>query len=392
MTRIIPAIIATAVAVVVAAALFVPYVGHQYQRRGEFGPGRAVLAFAVLLYSFGVFAYVLLPLPVVTGDFCSRMGSKEPQLEPLKFLGDIRNHAVGTGIEAYLHNPATTHIIFNAALFVPFGMFVRYLARRSMLVTIALGFVLSLFIETTQGTGNWFLYPCPYRLFDVDDLIANTVGAAFGACVAPLLRLVPGQRVRHGEPGRARPVTAARRFLGMVCDLLLYNFLNSCFTIGAVVVLAALRGELFGAGSITTGPDNSPTIDLLATWIPLVVLAVVLPLVGSGASAGQRIVQLEASTSEGGRAGVVRRLLRSFTGIGGFLLLDIMVTSTRLPNAIATTLMLLEMSLVVGTFLAVWLTPSRRGLSYGVTGLRLVDARTAEREVSEAQTVELERA
>lgn len=50
-------------------------------------------------------------------------------------------------------------------------------------VTAALaGFAVSLFVEFTQLTGNWFLYPCPCRLFDVDDLIASTVGALAARC------------------------------------------------------------------------------------------------------------------------------------------------------------------------------------------------------------------
>ena len=42
------------------------------------------------------------------------------------------------------------------------------------------GFGMSLFVETTQLTGTWGLYACSYRVFDVDDLMTNTLGAVLG--------------------------------------------------------------------------------------------------------------------------------------------------------------------------------------------------------------------
>jgi hypothetical protein len=43
------------------------------------------------------------------------------------------------------------------------------------------GLAFSLAIETTQATALWGLYPCPWRQFDVDDLILNTAGTVLGA-------------------------------------------------------------------------------------------------------------------------------------------------------------------------------------------------------------------
>ncbi len=40
--------------------------------------------------------------------------------------------------------------------------------------------MLSLFFEITQLTGLYFIYPYAYRVFDVDDLIINTLGGIIG--------------------------------------------------------------------------------------------------------------------------------------------------------------------------------------------------------------------
>src|SRR5699024_5462085 len=70
----------------------------------------------------------------------------------------------------------------------------------------------------TQVAGVWGLYPCAYRLLDVDDLLANTAGALLGGLASLALR---HSRRRHDPAATApRPVTVWRRLLGMVCDVL----------------------------------------------------------------------------------------------------------------------------------------------------------------------------
>src|SRR5699024_3873803 len=138
----------------------------------------------------------LLPLPSDPARLCA-VGGAGVQTRPLQFLRDIAAHGGW-----YLHNPAVLQVGLNVALFVPLGMVVRYVAlRRRGAVTGILGATVagacvSGLIELTQLTGDWFLYPCAYRVFDVDDLLANTVGALLGALAAPALVLIPGQRQR----------------------------------------------------------------------------------------------------------------------------------------------------------------------------------------------------
>ena len=52
--------------------------------------------------------------------------------------------------------------------------------------TMIASFCLSLFFELTQLSGLYFIYPRPYRLFDVNDLVTNTLGGIIGFVVTPL--------------------------------------------------------------------------------------------------------------------------------------------------------------------------------------------------------------
>lgn len=77
---------------------------------------------------------------------------------------------------AYIRNT-----ILNIVLFMPPGFLLSVLWKeyRSLRMTAAAGFLLSLFIEILQIFS--------FRLTDVDDLITNTVGAVLGYCISKRL-------------------------------------------------------------------------------------------------------------------------------------------------------------------------------------------------------------
>ncbi len=90
---------------------------------------------------------------------------------------------------------------FNVLLFVPLGTFLRCYARVRLRVAAPLALGASLTLELTQLTALWGLLPCAYRVFDVDDLLLNTVGALLGCGIAVALPPLPraGQRVMPGS-------------------------------------------------------------------------------------------------------------------------------------------------------------------------------------------------
>lgn len=122
---------------------------------------------AFLLYGCCVFGLVFLPLP---GMEEAAALTYRAELMPFHCIGDA------------LKDPfrGTLVILFNVIMTIPFGMFLRYYfgmdAKRVFLYSLALTTV----IEFGQFSGLFFIFKGSYRLFEVDDLILNTLGGMLG--------------------------------------------------------------------------------------------------------------------------------------------------------------------------------------------------------------------
>ncbi|MCP3797902.1 VanZ family protein [Allokutzneria sp. A3M-2-11 16] len=339
-----------------AAVLVVPYIAWSYHRRGELGLGHAVLGLGFLIYSFALVTYTLLPLPEVDTTFCVKHAAvTTPVLAPLRFLDDMHKYDT-SGIRAVLRNPALRQVLFNVALFVPLGMFLRHLFRGGLALTLSTGLLISLTVESTQLTGVWFLFQCPYRLFDTGDLLSNTLGAGVGFLLAPVLNLVPGQRVRV-PMGVPRAVTRRRRLLGIALDLLAVWVAGNGLLFGAKLANWALHGEV-----PRRGVWNPLLTSVLAYWLPAVLLLLVAPLLGNGGTIGQRIVLLRPADRLGGVPRWPRVVLRFLTGSGGYFVLV-----GAAPDA--------ALLLVCTSFVFLVHTTGGRGLSGVLAGLTVIDSR-----------------
>nr|WP_281497324.1 ElyC/SanA/YdcF family protein [Ornithinimicrobium sp. F0845] len=298
-----------------------------------------------------LWTYTILPLPAVEDLICD--GTLRAQFVPFRFLGDIDASGGPVGL---LHDPALRQVVLNVALFVPLGMLVRHLFRWRPAWCVATGLGASLLIELTQLTGNWFVYPCAYRLFDTDDLIANTLGTAIGVALAPLARLVPGQHERPAD--QPQPVRPLRRLTGMAVDLV------SVLLVGVGVPLSVRFALYF------TGRDyeaHTVLIQVVATITAAVVLLLAVPA-STGATLGQHLVYLRPVRPDGRRPGWHQWLVRCLTGAGGYVLLtlpeDAGVTAFgQLGFAWAA------LSAVVVLFI------NTRGISGYASGLVVVDSR-----------------
>ncbi|MER7013398.1 VanZ family protein [Saccharopolyspora sp. NPDC000359] len=320
-----------ALAATVAAVLFAPFVAAEHRRHGELRVGVALLRFGALLYAVALACSVLLPFPGPRACY-------EPQWQPLAAFGST----------AVLEQFAA-----NIALFAPLGA----LLRRGPAAAALVGGAVSVLVELTQLTGVWFLLPCPHRVFDVDDVLANTAGASLGGVFGPLLRRVP--TTARAGPAEPRPVSASRRLLGMSCDLLLLWWLGVACARGAEGVLWL------------TGTAPGSWWEASAWWFAPAVVLLIAVLLSGGSSLGQHAVCLRARAPARPTAAA---LLRWGSGIGGFAAAQGVCTGV-LGEANATLGILWCAVHACG----VMHTRDHRGITGVVAGLEVIDARRRQR-------------
>lgn len=264
--------------------LILPFLHTVYRRYGRFAGWPAVLALLTALYVCGVIAFVFFPLPQVAEDFCDGRALYDYWIvRPFTSIGDAVRLLLADG-PAALVSGTFLQVFFNVLLFLPLGFLVAYRVRRPLWVAAAAGLLGSLFIEVTQGTAAYGLYPCPYRTAEVDDLILNTCGAMVGWTVGWVI----SQRYPFHEPSPVAdlgPPTRRRRAAALLADILGFLALN--------VVLAIPVAFTIPAGA---SDDQRQAQDLILATLPFVIamaMFVVTPLLrGDRATPGQWSVLL----------------------------------------------------------------------------------------------------
>lgn len=361
MSRVLPAVLAVFGGAALAFVLLTPFVYRSYRKRGELGFGAMLLAFSSLVYGLALVAYVLFPVPTIDDAWCAaHQALTHPQLNPLQFLDDIaKERARGAG--GLLMNPAVQQAVFNVFLFVPLGAYLRHYTRRNPALIVLAGFGISLLIETTQLTGNWFLFECPYRLFDVDDLLTNTVGTAVGLLLAPALRLI--DRPRPGVVVDApRPVTTRRRLLGMLIDFVSVTVLGGAFGVLANLITVTTSDQWLYESA---GGRFFQVV--LTTWLPAVVLLALPALSRRQATIGQLSVRLRRVAPAGGP--VRRRMVIALlTGTFGYYVVTGLATYVEALDGLGGLLQL-------GAVVFAWRPKTHPGLSGLLSGLRMTDDR-----------------
>ncbi len=194
----------------------------QYQRFGQVVLWRTVVIYAFAFFVLAAYALTLLPLPPITPDFCQLYSDARPLWTPFHMFRDIAEAYREQGsITAVLTGTVFLQFFLNFLLLMPLGFFLRYLFRFSFLAVLVASLLMSLSFEVTQLTGIYGLYPCPYRVFDVDDLILNTAGSLVGYLIVPLLSFLPSVRPTEPLPDVVKPVGYLRRIFAFCLDALI---------------------------------------------------------------------------------------------------------------------------------------------------------------------------
>jgi glycopeptide antibiotics resistance protein len=343
------ALVAIVLGTILAVVLLIPTAAVQYRLDGRLGPLDLTILFTSAVYALAIWTYTLLPMPVDHTFRC-----KGSQLKVLGSLGLIHVPHHG-GPLALLREPAFQQIVLNILLFVPLGYFLRVILHRGVVVATLSGLGLSLLIEFTQKTGDWHLYSCAYRLFDVDDIIVNTLGATVGSLLSILV-----VRRRSGQVVLPTTISFGRRLVGFACDVLFIALT------GAMAALAYRAVQIY----LRDVPplEVSRHVQAALQWgVPFAVEAVLV--LGFGRTVGEWVVSLH-TVPRRPRLLVPSRLVKLAVGVGPVFVLAPLYNQVVGPVAIS-----LLAAYAVLTIGFAWRTTNHRGLSHtlGHLDLRIGD-------------------
>ncbi len=271
---------------VIPVALAVLYRRYRYP-----APVPTVWAMVSALYASALVAFTTFPLPDAPQDFCTRRAAYEYwRLTPGQSFAEVLDHARDVGLAATLTSGVFLQVAFNVVFFVPLGFLVAYLLGKGPGWALGIGLGTSMVIETAQGTALWGLYPCPYRVAEVDDLITNTTGALLGWVLGvAVARLAPFR-----EPDRRADLAlprVRRRLLAALVDLMVVGVV----TLGVDVVVA------FALEVRGTDPDTGhDVLQGLAYLLPVVLLLGVPMIRRDRATVGQWVVMVGLGSARSG--------------------------------------------------------------------------------------------
>lgn len=246
----------------IAFLISIPFILLQYHKYGSISVLKSLIIYSFVLYLICAYFLVILPLPSI--EEVQNLTTKTTQLIPFSFVIDfiketsfnikIPSTYVKTLSESCFYVP-----IYNIFLTLPFGMYLRYYFKCNLKQTCLYTFLLSLFFELTQLTGLYFIYPRGYRLFDVDDLMLNTLGGLLGYVIAkPFTKILPNrEKINENAIEKGKIISGFRRTTTFILDLfilgiilLLTNlFTKNKYIIILIIVLYYFLLPLFLKGS-----------------------------------------------------------------------------------------------------------------------------------------------
>ena len=227
----------------IALAFGLPYTIYGYVRTKSVDVWKCTYFYTFCLYFLCAYFVTWLPLPTANTLANLKPMSEFIQLVPFQSFLDIKKETLFRDLAI---------IIFNVALTMPLGYFFKELFHVSLKKAVLAGFLISLLYEVTQLTGLFFIYPRAYRIFDIDDLIINTLGAYLGYSVAPLIsRLLP--KVSDSNNLRlvqGSEVAFAQRAIASAVDFLVVLFAS----VLVIVCVPALQMPMTNRASLLRFP------------------------------------------------------------------------------------------------------------------------------------------
>lgn len=273
-----------------AMLIAAPFLIYYYRKYGQLGKLRSLILYSFVFYLLCAYYLVILPLPSISA--VAQLTSPRYELHLFQSWHNFINQTV-----LQLNHPSTylpamkqsvfLEPVFNIFLLFPFGIYCRYYFKFSIGKTILASFCLSLFFELTQLSGLYFIYPRPYRLFDVNDLLHNTIGGTLGFVCAPLFTFfLPTRNELDSESlEKGQRVTLLRRLVALVIDWLVISFVSTILS--------------FFSSSLPTRLNDLLSYPFVSLVLEVIIYFMILMYFWNGQTIGKKVVRIQVT--ENGR-------------------------------------------------------------------------------------------
>lgn len=303
----------------IAFILTIPFLIYQYRKYGAIPILKSIIFYSFILYLITAYYMVMLPLPSI--EYVKKLNTPYTQLVPFQFIKDI-TATVSFDVTNFkdiinIFSHSTIYVVvFNFILTLPFGVYLKYYFNKKWYQTIIYSFLFSLFFELTQLSGLYGIYPRPYRLFDVDDLIINTLGGFFGHLITPLLTIfLPTQKeLENISYKKGEKVTLLRRGLAFLIDVFFITLIN------VIVSILLYSSKLFFYSGL----------------ISILIYYIFIPLIGNGKTIGKKILRLDITSIKGNKKWYnifIRYMILVFFILYPYIIVDIL-SLNRVPKLI----------------------------------------------------------
>ena len=247
---------------VLAFLITVPYMIFNYRKYGSVNKLRTLILYSFVLYLLTIYLLVILPLPNL--ESIRTTYTDMLNLIPFSFAMDFIKDSPftlsspATWVMALKH-PSFYVPAFNVLMLIPFGIF-----------------------ELTQLSGLYFIYPGPYRLSDIDDIIQNTTGGCLGYTLGWFaVKLLPSrEKIDEKALEAGSRVSEIRICLSLMIDILIIYipYMISKTTLPLFLFIALyfsliplFNGKTFGSALLKFGIEFEN-----AKWIRTILRGILL--------------------------------------------------------------------------------------------------------------------
>lgn len=297
----------------VALALLIPYIIYQYFKFGSLSFFRTLVLYAFIFYLISTVFIVMLPLR--PRSVVANMTTPWTDMRLFGFVTDLKAkglfdiHSI-KDVFKLISNDRFMEPFLNICMLIPFGVFLRYYFKKSWFTTVVLSLCFSLTIEFTQLSGLFGFYSRPHRLFQIDDLVLNTLGGGLGYLLTPLIVFMFPTRDDLDERAQLKQhrVSLFRKVIALGVDL------------GLFLTASAIAAKLF-YGTLNLHILKNNPLRYLAllivrtklfyfTLLYLVIYFVFLPYITKGFTIGDALVKLKIKNTDNSRLSFGRLLIK----------------------------------------------------------------------------------